>query len=201
MLPYLEPIREFPEILVLSSLLAFGSGSLYVLGISFVVLLLMSFSRALLPWFIAAWSSLWAVVAYQFFEAFFRNLFKLWPWGRTASIGIAAVVFVGLLLRMRWQWKALRRAEAAWRAGQQRESTSEEKVAQEPAPVIFDPYAVLGLEPPSSAEEIRSGYRRAIALYHPDKVQHLGQEFRALAHEKTLQIRRAFDALSSASKL
>ena len=35
------------------------------------------------------------------------------------------------------------------------------------------------------ADEIKRAFRREIAKYHPDKVQHLGREFQDIAAEKT----------------
>ena len=58
-----------------------------------------------------------------------------------------------------------------------------------------DPYAILGLNKGASREAIQAEYRRQLMLYHPDKVQHLGAELQVLAHEKTLQIQKAFKML------
>ncbi len=67
----------------------------------------------------------------------------------------------------------------------------------EPAPVDDeDPLAVLGLEPGASEDEIKSAYRKAMAEYHPDKVEHLGPELRALADKKAKAIQKAFAALT-----
>src|SRR5215469_1976938 len=63
--------------------------------------------------------------------------------------------------------------------------------------VSFNPYEVLGVSQGASREEIRSAYRNLIARYHPDKVAHLGQEFEAIAREKTLAINRAYEMLAS----
>ncbi len=59
----------------------------------------------------------------------------------------------------------------------------------------LDPYALLGVTAESSDSEIRKAYRHQLALYHPDKVAHLGDELKAVAHRKTLQIQSAFEAL------
>ncbi len=58
-----------------------------------------------------------------------------------------------------------------------------------------DPYTVLGIQPGSSKEEIKKAYTRLAAQYHPDKVQHLGEEFRRLAHEKFVAIQKAYEAI------
>jgi DnaJ-class molecular chaperone len=58
-----------------------------------------------------------------------------------------------------------------------------------------DPYAVLGVPPGASGEEIAEAYRERIKEYHPDRVASLGPELRELAHRKTVEIQQARDAL------
>ena len=62
-------------------------------------------------------------------------------------------------------------------------------------PGTQDPYEVLGLKPGASPEEIRSAYRRALQMYHPDKVSHLGDEFQELAGRKFVAIQVAYEKL------
>ncbi len=54
-------------------------------------------------------------------------------------------------------------------------------------------YAVLGLEPGAEMEEIKKAYRKLSMKYHPDKVRHLGEEFRTIAEEKMKEINAAYD--------
>ncbi|SHO46868.1 DnaJ domain-containing protein [Desulfopila aestuarii] len=54
-------------------------------------------------------------------------------------------------------------------------------------------YAVLGLEPGANDEEIKKAYRKLSMQYHPDKVRHLGDEFRKVAEEKMKEINIAYD--------
>ena len=61
----------------------------------------------------------------------------------------------------------------------------------------MDPYTLLDVSPSASPEEIKAGYKRAVARYHPDKVAHLGQEFQELAHKKLLAIQQAYEILQS----
>ena len=58
-----------------------------------------------------------------------------------------------------------------------------------------DPNAVLGVPPGASDEEIGRAYRERMKEYHPDRVASLGPELRALAHEKTIEIQRAWETL------
>ena len=59
------------------------------------------------------------------------------------------------------------------------------------------PYEVLGLDRSATSEEIRAAYRRLASRYHPDKVSHLGEEFRILAEQKFKEIQRAYQELPS----
>ncbi len=56
-------------------------------------------------------------------------------------------------------------------------------------------YAVLGLTPSVSDEEVKSAYRTMARKYHPDKVNHLGQEFVKMATEKFQAIHTAYSAI------
>ncbi|MFH1726144.1 MAG: DnaJ domain-containing protein [Elusimicrobiota bacterium] len=62
-------------------------------------------------------------------------------------------------------------------------------------PASEDPYELLGLRPGAGLDEIKQAYRREIAKYHPDKVQHLGAELKALAERKTKAIQQAYETL------
>ena len=55
-----------------------------------------------------------------------------------------------------------------------------------------DPFAVLGLSRNSSREEIKTAYRKMAAKYHPDKVEHLGEEFRELAEARFKEVQEAY---------
>jgi DnaJ like chaperone protein len=54
-------------------------------------------------------------------------------------------------------------------------------------------YAVLGLEPGADMEAIKKAYRKLSMTYHPDKVRHLGDEFKKVAEEKMKEINAAYD--------
>lgn len=60
-----------------------------------------------------------------------------------------------------------------------------------------DPYAVLNVPKNASQEEIKKAYRELANKYHPDKVLHLGDEFRELAEERFKEIEEAYRQLIS----
>jgi hypothetical protein len=58
-----------------------------------------------------------------------------------------------------------------------------------------DPYTVLGLQKGASGEDIKRAYRSLANQYHPDKVEHLGEEFKHLAEKRFREIQQAYQAL------
>ena len=56
-------------------------------------------------------------------------------------------------------------------------------------------YAVLGLKAGAGSNEIKKAYREMSMQYHPDKVSHLGEEFRKVAEEKMKEINVAYNHL------
>ena len=54
-------------------------------------------------------------------------------------------------------------------------------------------YALLGLEPGANMDTIKKAYRQLSMKYHPDKVGHLGAEFRGIAEEKMKELNAAYD--------
>jgi len=58
-----------------------------------------------------------------------------------------------------------------------------------------NPYAVLGVDKNASDEEIQKAYKELANKYHPDKVQHLGEEFRELAEKRFKDIQNSYQIL------
>ena len=57
-------------------------------------------------------------------------------------------------------------------------------------------YQLLDLAPDASVDDIKRAFRREIAKYHPDKVQHLGREFQEIAATKAAELTRAYKTLT-----
>ena len=57
-------------------------------------------------------------------------------------------------------------------------------------------YELLSVAPDASVDEIKRAFRREIAKYHPDKVQHLGAEFQEIAAAKAADLTRAYKTLT-----
>lgn len=58
---------------------------------------------------------------------------------------------------------------------------------------------MLDVAPTASADEIKHAFRREIAKYHPDKVQHLGREFQEIAAVKAADLTHAYKILSDSA--
>ena len=62
--------------------------------------------------------------------------------------------------------------------------------------VVWDPYAVLGVQRGASRDQVTQAYREQMKLYHPDRVSQLGEELQRVAHQKSIDIQRAYKELS-----
>lgn len=65
---------------------------------------------------------------------------------------------------------------------------------------VQDAYSVLGLQPTASNGEVTKAYRRLMSQNHPDKMAANGlpESMKAVAEEKTRQIRAAYEAIRDA---
>ena len=58
-----------------------------------------------------------------------------------------------------------------------------------------DPYTVLNVDRDASPEEIKNSYKKLANKYHPDKVLHLGEEFKKMAEERFKEIQETYREL------
>src|SRR5436190_23549831 len=65
---------------------------------------------------------------------------------------------------------------------------------------LKDYYALLEIASTSSADEVKRAFRSQIARYHPDKVQHLGKEFQAMAADRAAELTEAYRILSDEAR-
>ena len=80
----------------------------------------------------------------------------------------------------------LRNIEAKYMYGRQQSETTAAQSEEQY-------YAVLGLEQGADFIMIKKAYRKLSMQYHPDKVAHLGDEFKGVAEEKMKEINAAYD--------
>lgn len=56
-------------------------------------------------------------------------------------------------------------------------------------------YKILEITVDATDEEVKKAYRKMAIKYHPDKVQHLGEEFQNAAHEKFQKVNEAYETI------
>jgi DnaJ like chaperone protein len=56
-------------------------------------------------------------------------------------------------------------------------------------------YKILEIDPSATNDEIKKAYRNMAVKYHPDKVSHLGEDFRKTADEKFKKVNEAYEKI------
>lgn len=62
-------------------------------------------------------------------------------------------------------------------------------------------YRILEIERTATDEEVKKAYRRMAMKYHPDKVSHLGEEFKKTADEKFKKVNEAYEKIKKERNL
>lgn len=65
------------------------------------------------------------------------------------------------------------------------------------SPSHTDPYAVLGISPTASDDEVKKAYRRLAMKYHPDKVEGMGEEVKKQSAEQFRKINEAYEQIKA----
>jgi DnaJ like chaperone protein len=115
-------------------------------------------------------------------------------WGRVDDL-----VVLGFLLRFLFALQKRSRAtRGTWTKPGPDAKKEPAEGDQEPNSNRFesdDPYTVLGVDRTASVENIKKAYRELVNKYHPDKVGHLGEEFKTLAENRFKQIQQAYQSI------
>ncbi len=61
-------------------------------------------------------------------------------------------------------------------------------------------YKILEIEKTATNEEVKAAYRKMVKKYHPDKLQHLGEEHVKGAEEKFKQVQKAYEQIQQERK-
>jgi len=65
---------------------------------------------------------------------------------------------------------------------------------------LKDYYELLEVSPTATPDDVKRAFRQQIARYHPDKVQHLGQEFQDMAAGRAAELTEAYRILSDQTR-
>lgn len=117
--------------------------------------------------------------------------FDLFP---DVIIGLGWLDDIILLILLWWYFFVYQKRKYKYQnsSGWNQESSGEGGEKNGPAQ---SPHAVLGVGRNATQEEIKTAYRKLVKKYHPDKVNHLGEEFKDLAEQRFKNIQEAYQAL------
>ncbi|MGM0464299.1 MAG: TerB family tellurite resistance protein [Bacteroidota bacterium] len=62
-------------------------------------------------------------------------------------------------------------------------------------------YRILEISPDVSDEEVKKAYRKMARKYHPDMVNHLGEDFKEVAHEKFRKVNEAYENIKKSRNM
>jgi hypothetical protein len=124
-------------------------------------------------------------------------LYALWPFDLIADLlpGLGWIDDAALIYLVWYLYRKALRPSSAGTRSYGPGSTSGSTDGGEDRSGPKNPFDILGLPQNAPPEEIARAYRQLAAKYHPDKVQHLGEEFQRLAEERFKEIQAAYDEL------
>ena len=146
--------------------------------------------------FMSLLALLYVVVPYDLFPDFF--------------IGLGWIDDIIILFLLWWYIYVYRRRKYRYEGyseksrGYSKEKRGESDIGEDSSQAGYDsrqkntpktPYMVLGIERDASGEEIKTAYRQLAGKYHPDKLNHLGEEFKELAEKRFKEIQAAYQEL------
>jgi hypothetical protein len=104
----------------------------------------------------------------------------------------------------RWREEYLKRTGKRWNEQGEPEKKTGQKQSKDSQPNIdsenqrlneSECLELLGLKPGFSQKELKTAWREAVRMNHPDKVAALSAEFKALAEKRTKKINQAYERL------
>ena len=138
----------------------------------------------------------------KYFFIFIALLYILSPWDLIPdALGLLGRVDeIVLIWFLYWRYKRIienlkQEFQTYYGNKSTTQETSDSEEPQQQETSSFDPYRVLELSPGATKEEIAKQYKVMLKKYHPDRVHHLGEEFHKLAHEKAVEIQKAYEML------
>jgi DnaJ like chaperone protein len=138
------------------------------------------------PWIAAA--VLYVVFPFDLLPDFFPG----WGWIDDLMVVAAAYLFFRGVKARHTNRRGPESTGAGKTDGERTQSFQDRRPPDESS---TDPYIILDVSRDATQEEIRRAYRQLAQQYHPDKVAHLGQEFRELADAKFKSIQQAYRQL------
>ncbi|HEY9250956.1 MAG TPA: J domain-containing protein [Rariglobus sp.] len=90
------------------------------------------------------------------------------------------------------EYHARQAAPQATRSNDRHPYERSEATPPPPSPKPLAWHEVLGVSPNSNLDEIRAAYRKAITMYHPDRVAGLAPELQALAELRAKELNAAY---------
>lgn len=125
-------------------------------------------------------------------------------WGWIDDLILLALLwyfyYSGAVRRSAGPYRRSANAYREQRQGQAGAGRSGQNRSDGPAQGPQDPWTVLGVRREAAPEEIKRAYRELAGKYHPDKVAHLGDEFREMAENRFKNIQAAYQELKQMKK-